>query len=357
MPSVEEQSCRLSVVVTTRNDDFGSGMLQRLQGCADTLLALAERHGLDGELIVVEWNPPDGPRLHDSLQLAERSERFAIRFLEVPPEYHRTYRNSDTIPLFQMIAKNFGIRRARGELVLATNQDIVLSDGLIRFLASDEVDADRMYRLDRLDVPEDIPLGVPVDERLRWCEQNVIRRHRRMRSTSYVPSDSMATSTNLAQWLDRAGALLRYAAMRVRGGVHTNGCGDFTLLSRDLWHQLRGYPELHLFSMHLDSILCWQAYGAGAQQCILDGDRRAYHIEHHHSWANMDLAEKLKTFERKPWIDVDITREIFAQLSESGPVVFNEESWGGAGLDLAETWLLDGQKLRLSSAGSLQQAG
>jgi hypothetical protein len=33
-----------------------------------------------------------------------------------------------------MIAKNVGIRRARGRFVLATNVDILLDDALVRFL-------------------------------------------------------------------------------------------------------------------------------------------------------------------------------------------------------------------------------
>ena len=56
--------CHLSFVVTTRNDNHGGDMLRRFQIFAETLLEQANRHSLAGELIVVEWNPPAGPRLH-----------------------------------------------------------------------------------------------------------------------------------------------------------------------------------------------------------------------------------------------------------------------------------------------------
>src|SRR5262249_53826273 len=139
----------------------------------------ANRHSLAGELVVVEWNPPPGPRLHEVLKLRVKSDCFAIRFIEVPPEAHETIRNPDVIPLFQMIGKNVGIRRARGEFVLATNADILFSDDVIAFMASDRLFADVMYRIDRHDVPADVPDNVPIDKRLAWCSANVLRVHRR----------------------------------------------------------------------------------------------------------------------------------------------------------------------------------
>ena len=124
--------CHLSLVVTTRNDNHGGDMLRRFQLFAETLLEQANRHSLAGELIVVEWNPPPGPRLHEVVKLRVKSDCFAIRFIEVPPEVHRAIRNADVIPLFQMIGKNVGIRRARGEFVLATNPDLLFSDSVKR---------------------------------------------------------------------------------------------------------------------------------------------------------------------------------------------------------------------------------
>jgi hypothetical protein len=177
--SVMASTCRISFVVTSRNDDHGGHMLARFGIFADGLLEQANRHGLDGELIVVEWNPLPGPRLHEALKLRNKSDSFAIRFLEVPPEAHQPLRNSDTIPLFQMLAKNVGIRRARGQFVVATNPDILFSDALVSFLATSSLRSDTLYRLDRHDVASDVPESVGIDEQLAWCAQHVLRIHRR----------------------------------------------------------------------------------------------------------------------------------------------------------------------------------
>src|SRR5262249_11222365 len=79
------------------------------------------------------------------------------------------------IPLHQMIAKNVGIRRARGKFVLATNLDIVFSTELMEFLAARQLDANAMYRMDRFDVDNHIPPGANLDELVGFCKTHIIR--------------------------------------------------------------------------------------------------------------------------------------------------------------------------------------
>jgi hypothetical protein len=62
--------------------------------------------------------------------------------------------------------------------------------------------------------------------------------------------------------------------------LHTNACGDFTLMARDRWFNLRGYPEFNLFSMNLDSVLCFSAHYAGVREEVLAEPMRIHRIEH-----------------------------------------------------------------------------
>ena len=48
--------------------------------------------------------------------------------IEVPAKIHARYKYAKALPLYQMIGKNVGIRRARGQYILATNIDILFSD-------------------------------------------------------------------------------------------------------------------------------------------------------------------------------------------------------------------------------------
>ena len=156
MPGMEPY---LSLVVTARNDDHGGNLLGRMQAFVSGWIEQARRYQIPSELIIVEWNPPAGrPGLIDALQWPDDLGPCEVRFVEVPPELHARYDHAKALPLYQMIAKNVGIRRARGRFVLATNIDILVSSELAEFLGKQQLDGDRMYRIDRHDAMNEVPI-------------------------------------------------------------------------------------------------------------------------------------------------------------------------------------------------------
>lgn len=176
MDSRDQHAPYISVVVTARNDDHGGNLLHRMQVFVDAWINQTKRHHLDSELIIVEWNPPgERVRLREALRWPEDTGPCRVRIIEAPPEVHDRYRHAAALPLYQMIAKNAGIRRARGEFVLATNIDIVFSDELVQFLASRRLERGRLYRIDRHDVMSDVPVDGTLDEQLAYCRSHVIR--------------------------------------------------------------------------------------------------------------------------------------------------------------------------------------
>ena len=125
----------LSVVAASRNDDHGENLHYRMQYFLDGFIAQCKKHNLNAELILVEWNPPENKlSLSKSLIYPKELGPCEIRIIRVPRELHLQFEHSEQLPLFQMIAKNVGIRRARGKFVLATNIDILFTDALIRDL-------------------------------------------------------------------------------------------------------------------------------------------------------------------------------------------------------------------------------
>lgn len=166
----------LSIVVAARNDEHGGNFLRRMQTFVNALFGQCQRHGLDAELIVVEWNPPpDREPLARALRWPAGPGPCQARVVEVPEEIHRRYKHAEALPLYQMIAKNVGIRRARGEFILATNIDILFSDELVRFLAERRLKKGRMYRIDRYDAAADVPVDAAVDEQLAYCRTHLLR--------------------------------------------------------------------------------------------------------------------------------------------------------------------------------------
>ena len=166
----------VSVVATSRNDDHGGDMLRRMQIFVSAWIEQCRRHGLASELVLVEWNPPAGREpLSEALQWPRDPGPCTVRIVTVPEAYHRRYRHSDSLPLFQMIAKNVGIRRARAPFVLSTNVDILFSDELVSYLAAGGLEKGRFYRIDRSDAMAEVPLEAGVAQQLEYCRTHLLR--------------------------------------------------------------------------------------------------------------------------------------------------------------------------------------
>jgi len=178
----------LSLVVTARNDDHGGNLIGRMQAFVGGWIEQARIHGIDSELIVVEWNPPpDRPPLAEALRWPRDFGPCRVRIIEVPAEVHRRYGHAEALPLYQMIAKNAGIRRARGRFVLATNIDILFSSELAACFARRQLAPGRMYRIDRHDAMSGVPAGAPVAEQLEYCRTHLIRINTREGTFNVTP--------------------------------------------------------------------------------------------------------------------------------------------------------------------------
>ena len=166
----------VSIVVTSRNDNHGGTLTRRMQTFVNALIAQCRRHQVPAELVIVEWNPPvDRPKLIDALVWPRDLGPCSVRIIEVPPEVHARYKYAASLPLYQFIAKNVGLRRARGEFILATNIDILLNDELMTFIAQRRLEKGRMYRIDRHDVETFVPVDAPVEEMLEYCSTHLLR--------------------------------------------------------------------------------------------------------------------------------------------------------------------------------------
>ncbi len=551
-----ETSPYISVVVTARNDDHGGSLLSRMQAFVNGWIGQCKRHGLSSELIVVDWNPPeDRPPLMHALRWPADTSPCDVRFIKVPPEAHQRYKHAEAMPLYQMIAKNVGIRRARGSFVLATNIDIIFSDELVRYLAEERLDPSRMYRIDRHDVMSDVPVDGTVDEQLAYCKTHLIRLNAREGTFDLTPDglralspDDIAASDSgisfgagwhsveryspeqVFRWMGndaevmirvpKVGAsclifdlepgpgagtdplrlqaigdggrviaekevrartalevelslgdgVVRSFRLHVLGGgrplardpralnlrvfrcewvpsaqvnlgragrssrirssgkggywagaksvwiqfmhlltrlgdeeppvtftvsaspgirrwarfyigvggftglffggirayrsrpqlkrpgavsdsspisgsspifLHTNACGDFTLMARSHWIDLRGYPEFDMYSFNIDSVLCYAAHHAGVREEVLKDPLRIYHIEHG-TGSGWTPEGQARLFDRLrangiPWLEYqDLVNWAEQMRRFDSPMIFNRENWGLAELEPTE---------------------
>lgn len=341
---MDRNKCSLSIVCVSRNDDHGGNLRERTQCFID---GIAQRFGGEKsfvELVLVEWNPPsDKPRLSDSLDWQRiASSSVCVRVIEVPAELHQRFAVSDRLPLLQMIGKNVGIRRARGEFVLCTNIDVIFSEPLSRLLVSGDLQRDRMYRAERVDVRESVARA-PVEQIDDVCRDAIIRRNQRAFPLALAQALTSAGRINLVDVVKRFPIfhletfsddwVLKATETTKPELLFTNACGDFTLLHRDSWSRIRGYPEFDAFSFNIDSLGCYLAHYNGFLESTFVPPSVCYHIEHAtgSGWTpegEKILFSRLRSL-RLLWPEWGRFMPIIRRMRAEGyRPVFNEEHWG-----------------------------
>jgi len=329
---------KVSFVFAVHDPEYGGGLLGRTQLHLDALIELANRYQLLSEIIVVEWNPrQDRVRFRESLRWPDDLGYVCLRFIEVPEDVHRTFPNADRLPIFEYIAKNAGLRRARGQFLLATNPDLFFSPALMRWLARASLSSERFYRVDRRDLSEDIPADRNLARQLRFCSRHVAEVHAFF--GSYRPGNAdvrqrlseeyhhrIRDTAGATRWTNTPDARLLLPA----DALHRNAAGDFFLMAREWWHRLRGYPELYTHA-HIDAILCWVAASAGLAQEILPPRCHLYHQAHHR-------ADRMgfPPTDWKPWYKRYQEAVRTDRSGEALPMVVNLPNWGLADTKLPE---------------------
>jgi hypothetical protein len=337
----------LSIVAVSRNDDHGAGLLQRMQHFVDCLGEQVNQARIPVELVLVEWNPPaDRPSLYEALSWPSPSEYFTVRIITVPPDVHKKFQHAEKLPLFQMIGKNVGIRRAKGKFILATNIDIIFSEELVLHIAEQKLRPGIFYRVDRIDVDSHIPAGKTIGEKLEYCRTHVIR----VNSKYYLASASnlKALIVDIAHNPALLGYYFKNLIYKLRiPRLHYNACGDFTLMAKEDWEMLRGYPELEIFSLHIDSLFLMCADYSGFHEQVWKPPQEIYHIEHSiGTGITPGLGQKL-LFERLDreqipclsWRDCVSLASQYRSKKSGAVVEYNPETWGLEGIVLPELTL------------------
>ena len=274
----------LSIVVSSRNDNHGGDLNERTQNCIDSLSSQLEKYKISSEIVIVDWNPPaDKPFLYEII-------KGKFRSIIVPSEIHHRYGQANLFPLYQMTAKNVGIRRAKGEFILATNIDILFSDELIQKISERCLEKGNIYRAYRYDTK-------PGVKNVESAKKNLIR-------LNLSHSDELCT----------------------------NACGDFQLMHRDDWFRLRGYYENDLFSIHIDSLLEYNAVCNGCREMVFRPPKVVYHVEHTGGW--VPGIEQSKEYNRmndekiKKLSYDDFLKIVGFMERQSNPFYYNKENWG-----------------------------
>ena len=364
----------ISIVAASRNDDHGGDPLIRTQIFINNLARQCELYQLPAELIIVDWNPvPGRSGLAAVLHLPTEATFIQARTVTVPAALHQRLKYSDRLPFFQMIAKNVGLRRAKGHFVLATNIDILFSDELIQFIARQRLDPKKQYRVDRYDIESGLTQEATVKETLDYAWSHPIRAHRRYQpdllvrhlygreifKRSCIPEQEFQGKGNGVVVLEEENVWqIRPERSADIGFLHTNACGDFTLMSRNAWFSIRGYPEFEAFSFNIDSIGIAAAHYAGYEEVALLPPCVCFHIEHGigSGWTPEGEKHLFSRLEKSGILNPEwpVLTPLVEQMRKEGRTLeFNNSNWGLADIELPEQVLGDSNPLTNSTLGSL----
>jgi hypothetical protein len=123
----------------------------------------------------------------------------------------------------------------------------------------------------------------------------------------------------------------RFLRERRPENLHVNGCGDFQLMAREHWDELRGYPEFETFSMNIDGLFGYIADAAGITEEVFA--MPIYHLEHEvgSGWSPEGEALLRRRIAERgiTWVDA-ATVYVWAAYMRwlQRPMIFNGSDWG-----------------------------
>jgi hypothetical protein len=223
----------ISFVTYGRNDAYTPSYVRRVSRATLCLARQLERAGVDSEIVITDWNPPAGrPLLLDSLEAPKSLRHVSIRGIVVGPEHHTRFTASTERGIHTAEAGNVGIRRARGRFVTPKASDTYFSPKVIEMIARRDLDDDAL-----------------------------------LAKLAELPASPHALIQQMPFWELR--------------DLHTNACGDFTLMSAAHWHLLRGHPrDTTVLSLDIDSLVMHAAAAQGVNECRWPDSCRVFKPSH-----------------------------------------------------------------------------
>jgi len=209
--SQDSSSFSISIVLTGRNDGHGGDFLGRLiRTLRFNHRQLADR-AIAHEIVFVEWAPPrDRPRLFDLLLAAvPELDRSICTCYEVDERYQQELALHPSLAYLEFVAKNVGVRRARGRFVLTTNCDVFLGRAILDLFQRGSLNPEVVYRAPR----HDVDLG-DGSGHVDWTTLEDPR-------------------------------ILTRPVRALKPPFFSGGTGDFILLDRESFHRVRGFNEVY----------------------------------------------------------------------------------------------------------------
>jgi hypothetical protein len=274
----------LSIVLTGRNDGYGGDFAARFFRTLRFNHEQLTVRGIPHEFVFIEWAPPeDAALLFDQIDAGlPRLDRRVCSWYIVDPAYQLALSLNPRLEYLEFLAKNVGVRRALGRFVLTSNCDVYLGRRILDALEQGALERRVLYRAPRHDL--DLP-DRPGD--ISW--------------------DVLEDPANLAG-----------PAHVLKPPYMGSATGDFVLLDRESFHEIRGFNEIYRVArIGIDRNVIVKALASGFE--IRDIGGPVYHQNHEGSYRLNPKAYEGRENEA-PWGD--------RRWHSSGVSYLNPSTWG-----------------------------
>lgn len=252
---------RLTAVCCGRNDNYGGHFLESARYSLNSILQSFD------EVIYVDWNTDDDkPIVTDAIDLKNRHK---LRTIEVRPAMVKKIMGDKPAQLMcEVMARNIGIRRATGDIIVDTNCDVIVPPREQLELAFKDMKDGMMITIAKQDVElEDLRKSFGTDD-----VQN------------YMPIVFglwPISKRLMSPFLKVTKDILEKQPVEARHSVASIicACGDFQAATRATWHSIRGFEESQCKRMFIDTQVQYKVIMSGGV-ALATNFPPVYHIEH-----------------------------------------------------------------------------
>ena len=242
---------KISAVIVSRNDGYGGHLNERATYCFNSAIDTYD------EVIYVDWNSETHSLLYDIKDNIQFKGNF--KHIVITPEIASILTNGDpnAQKCCEVLGRNIGLRRAKGDYLVSTNIDIIhpKRNQLEEIIAN--LDPKTFYTISR-----------------RHTDWNMIKEFH----NGEIP---FAEWKSLREHLITNSEERHFEEETVSGDNYSiiNCCGDYQIASREVWNTIRGFEEALIYSLYADTNVQKKAlmHGFGLKAIY---NPALFHIEH-----------------------------------------------------------------------------
>ena len=216
----------ISVVLCGRNDNYGGHLKERFSYSINGFLQVFD------EVIYVDWNTDPGKKiLTDEVEIKDRSK---LKVIEVNHEKASEFiKDKYSQKMCEVLARNIGIRRAKGDIIVSSNIDIIPFEREYLDIIIQRLQKGEMMTFTRNDIElSDIKKNCNPESLELWKIPIIF-------GAQPISTKIMSPYISINNEIIEKFPINNHLAL----SSIISGCGDFQMAYKETWYKIKGFEE------------------------------------------------------------------------------------------------------------------